>query len=111
MTRCVESNGILKVDYTCWWPKKGSAEEDNVRNLIRNVSQPTDDWQQLHGFMLGTFDTYEESEKALAKREGTVATTDDERANADEDETQNILRVDSVLVDSLLTETLQNTGE
>ena len=92
----------------CWWPTKGSADEDNVTNLIRNCSLPDEDkWMQLSGFHLGTHETYESAERALRQREGTAPTTDDDSQFTEINdsfriEAQQQLDVDSDKVDSLI---------
>ena len=65
-----------------WWPNADSKDGSNVTTIIRNGSTPDQSdqnkWNQLPGFHLGTYDSYEAAERALNQRVGNSPTSDEE---------------------------------
>jgi len=95
--------------FTCWWPQPNTKDEGNIQFLIRNGSDPDkNNWRQLPGFRIGTFDTFEAAERALNQRDGTAPTTEDDSQSTETGESscidvQNVLDTDPYVIDSLIT--------
>lgn len=73
-----------KVDKTswCYWPNKGSTDEQQVKKLIKNCSDPhPKSWAVLPGRIKSRFKSLREAESYVSEKIGTISTTTDSEVN------------------------------
>ena len=73
-----------KVDKTswCYWPIKGSTDEQQLKKLIKNCSDPhPKSWSVLPGRIKNSFKSLREAESYVSEKIGTISTTADSEVN------------------------------
>ena len=77
-----EMNNIVDKMSWCYWPKKGSTDEKQVKKLIKNCSEPhTKSWVVLPGRIKNSFKSLREAESYVNEKIGTISTTTDSEVN------------------------------
>ena len=68
--------GTTRIKTKCFWPKKGSNDELNVRKLIKVCSDPdVNKWDLLAGVFKGFYNSHRESDAYITEKLGTFSTS------------------------------------